>query len=99
VDTIQGVFDADTDSTARMSEALAMWNSLPTVINNKLTWKRADNSLIALTQAELQAVHDEVKLKRAVRAATLHMKAEVYTNQTVLPTLIQLSSLEYWLEV
>lgn len=74
----QGTFDVDDVSLKRMELALANFNDLPTVVDGKLTWKRADNSFVDLTMVELQGIFDNVRRLGAIRAADLHQKAEVF---------------------
>ncbi|WP_428398312.1 DUF4376 domain-containing protein [Marinobacter salarius] len=98
VATAFGVFDMDERSDARMAGSIEQFDSLPTLQAGKLTWKRADNSYIALTKAELQSVHSEAKLNRATRGAVLHVKAEQFRQMDPAPTPAQLSDLSFWLE-
>lgn len=98
VATTFGVFDMDERSDARMAGSIEQFDSLPTLQAGKLTWKRADNSYIALTRAELQSVYSEAKLNRATRGALLHVRAEQFKQMDPTPTPAQLSDLSFWLE-
>ncbi|MBL3825169.1 MULTISPECIES: DUF4376 domain-containing protein [unclassified Marinobacter] len=98
VDTSFGVFDMDERSDARMAGSIEQFDSLPTLQAGKLTWKRADNSYVALTRAELQSVYSEAKLSRATRGAVLHVRAEQFKQMDPTPTPAQLSDLSFWLE-
>jgi hypothetical protein len=97
VDTAFGVFDCDERSDARMAGSIELFDNLPTLQAGKLTWKRADNSYIALTKAELQQVYAEVKANRAARGAVLHVKAEQFRQMATPPTPARLADLSYWL--
>ena len=98
VATTFGMFDADERSDARMAGSISQFNNLPTLQNGKLTWKRADNSYIALTETELQQVYAEVQANRAARGAVLHVKAEQYRQMATPPTPAQLADISFWME-
>ena len=99
VTTSFGTFDCDPRSDARMSGSIEEFQILPTLDSaGELTWKRADNSYIKLTKAELQQVYAEVKANRAARGALLHVKAEQFKQMDPTPTPAQLSNLSFWLE-
>lgn len=98
VATTFGVFDMDERSNARMAGSIEQFDNLPTLQSGKLTWKRADNSYIALTKAELQSVYNEARLNRATRGALLHVKAEMFRQMDPAPTPAQLSNLSFWIE-
>ncbi|WP_417518719.1 DUF4376 domain-containing protein [Marinobacter sp.] len=93
-----GVFDCDERSDARMAGSLEQFDNLPTLQDGKLTWRRADNTYIALTKAELAQVYADVKANRAARGAVLHVKAEQFRQMDPAPTPAQLSDLAFWLE-
>lgn len=97
VDTTFGTFDCDERSDARMAGSIEQFANLPTLQAGKLTWKRADNSLLALTKTELEQVYAEVKANRAARGAVLHVKAEQFRQMDPTPTPAQLSDLSFWL--
>lgn len=98
VATSLGEFDFGERSEARMSGSLGQFNNLPTLnAEGKLTWKLADNSYLAMTQADLQTVFDEAQTNRAVRGSILHVKAEQFKFMATPPTPAQLSSLSFWL--
>ena len=97
VATSFGVFDADNESDNNFTEMIEFFDGLPTLVNGKLTWKRADNSFVPLTKAEIIQVHAEIGQARANRGAVLHVKAEVFNQMTPIPTPAQLSSLSFWL--
>jgi hypothetical protein len=97
VTTSLGVFDCDERSDARMAQAIEAFNSLPTVSNGLLSWKRADNTWVDLSLDDLQTAYREVKVARAYRAAWLHQKAEVFRQRDPAPTPAELSSIDYWL--
>ncbi|MDP4546482.1 DUF4376 domain-containing protein [Marinobacter sp. MDS2] len=98
VATSFGVFDCDERSDARMAGSIEQFDNLPTLQEGKLTWKRADNTYVALTKAELEQVYAEVKTNRAARGAVLHVKAEQFWQTNPAPTPAQLSDLSFWLE-
>jgi len=76
ISLVEGAFDADEISLKRMELALLEFANLPTLdAQSKLTWKLADNTLLPLTQVELQSVYDRVRTALAVRSATLHGSA------------------------
>lgn len=92
-----GVFDCDERSDARMAGSIEKFAYLPTVQDGKLTWKRADNTYLPVTQAELTQIYDEMKTNRAARGALLHVKAEQFRFMDPAPTPAQLSDLAFWL--
>jgi hypothetical protein len=98
VTTSFGVFDCDERSDARMAGSIELFDSLPTLQEGKLTWKRADNTFIQLTKVELEQVYAEVKTNRAARGAILHVKAEQFRQMSPAPTPAQLADLSFWLE-
>lgn len=99
VATSFGAFDADERSDARMAGSIELFDTLPTLdAQNRLTWKRADNSFIPLTKTELESVYAELKTNRAARGALLHVKAEIFRNMNPTPTPAQLSDIAFWLE-
>lgn len=98
VTTSFGVFDCDERSDARMAGSIELFDSLPTLQEGKLTWKRADNTFIQLTKVELEQVYAEVKTNRAARGAILHVKAEQFRQISPAPTPAQLADLSFWLE-
>lgn len=98
IPTTFGTFDCDPRSDARMAGSIELFDNLPTVQAGKLTWKRADNSFIQLTKAELEQVYAEVKINRGARGAVLHVKAEQFRAMAPTPTPAQLSDLAFWLE-
>jgi hypothetical protein len=98
VDTTFGNFDCDERSDARMAGSIELFDSLPTLQEGKLTWKRADNTFIQLTKVELEQVYAEVKTNRAARGAILHVKAEQFRQMSPAPTPAQLADLSFWLE-
>lgn len=93
-----GTFDCDERSEARMAGSIEHFANLPTLQAGKLTWKRADNSYLALTLADLKLIYDEVKKNRAIRGALLHVKAETFRQMATPPTPAQLADLSFWLE-
>lgn len=98
VTTTFGTFDADPRSEARMAGSIEEFDSLPTLnAEGRLTWKRADNSYLPLTKAELQQVYDEMKTNRAQRGAVLHVRAEALNAMDPKPTVTQLKDLTFWL--
>jgi hypothetical protein len=96
VNTAYGEFDANEISTLRLQEAYEYFESLPTLQENKLTWKLADNSFVALEKVQLLEVITELKAKRSLRAAYLHVKAEEFNSMEVKPTLSFLSDITNW---
>jgi len=97
VDTSMGSFDADEAADQNFQGMVEQFDNLPTLQAGKLTWKRADNSFIPLTKAELQQVYAEIKTARATRGALLHVQAEVFNQMPVKPTPAQLADLSFWL--
>lgn len=98
VDTSFGVFDSDERSDARMAGSIKHFETLPTLTaDNKLVWKKADNSKIALTKTELEQVYDEIQTKRASRGAILHIKAEQFLQTSPIPDKSFLKILDNWL--
>lgn len=98
IDTSYGTFDCDPRSDARLAGSMEQFVHLPTLNQGKLTWKRADNSYIELTQGDLQQLYTEVKRKRAERGALLHVKGEAFRHMATPPTPAQLADLSFWLE-
>ena len=97
VATTYGTFDADEKAEYRLTQAIAMFDSLPTLQNGKLGWKLADNTLLPLSLAELEDAYQQIKTNRAIRAALLHAKAEQFRVADPAPTPAQLKQLEFWL--
>lgn len=99
VDTSFGLFDANDEADVNFQGMIKKFDHLTTLdAQGRLTWKRADNSFIPLTKAELIQVYDEVETNRAVRGAVLHVKAEQFKQMDPTPTPAQLSDLSFWLE-
>lgn len=66
------VFDANEKAIMRMERALANFVSLPTLLaDGRLYWKMADNSITAITKAQLEDALRDI----AIRAAKLHVHA------------------------
>lgn len=98
ITTAFGEFDCDERSDARMLGSIEQFANLPTLDSSgKLTWKRADNSYLPVTKAELEQIYAEVKTNRAVRGALLHVKAEQFNAMNPAPTVAQLTNLTFWL--
>lgn len=78
-------YDYNEKAKLRFETALSQFDNLPTLVDGKLTWKLADNTLEPHSKAELQAVYDELQAKTAIRAAQLFMQAEILAegNHTV----------------
>lgn len=81
-----------------MAGSIGQFDNLPTLQSGKLTWKRADNTYLALTKAELEQVYAEIQAVRANRGAVLHVRAEQFRFMDPAPTPAQLSDLSFWLE-
>ena len=64
--------DADPASIDRMESALNIWSILGQAT---IDWTMADNSVVPLTEVELIALLDNVKIARGVRGAQLHQYA------------------------
>jgi hypothetical protein len=92
-----GLFDADDAADQNFQGMAEQFDNLPTLQAGKLTWKRADNSFIPLTKAELQQVYAEIKTARAIRGALLHVSAELFQQMATPPTPAQLADLSFWL--
>jgi hypothetical protein len=88
------VFDADEIAEKRLTLSLNAFETLPTVVSGKLTWKLADNSLLELTKVQLADVLDQLRLLSAQRAATLHYQAGVIAQAGA--TVGQLDDLTFW---
>lgn len=98
VTTSMGVFDADEIADLNFQGMIEQFDHLPTLDEqNRLTWKRADNSYYPLTKTELQQVYNEVKTNRAIRGALIHVQAEVFNTMDPKPTVKQLSDMGFWL--
>jgi len=98
VNTALGLFDADEAASENFKGMIEEFDLLPTLsAESKLTWKRADNSYIALSKSELAAVYSELKTARAVRGAVLHAKAEQFRLMPTIPTPAQLSDISFWM--
>jgi len=96
--TVSGTFDADDQSDKNFIEMIETFTSLTTLdTDERLTWKRADNSYIALSKPELEAVYSELRRERAVRGAILHVKAEQFNAMSPTPTPAQLSDITFWM--
>lgn len=95
--TVSGVahlFDADEIAEKRMSMSVDSFDSLPTLVNGKLTWKLYTNAALEVTKAELQDALAQMRLKVAQRAAILHVKAAEFAQTGVLVG--ELSDLTKW---
>ena len=98
VTTSFGPFDADERSEARMKGSIERFDSLPTLdVDNKLTWKLADNTYLKVTKADLTSIYNEVQELRAVRGALLHVKGEQFRSQPTPPTPNELKNLTFWI--
>jgi len=98
VATTLGSFDCDILSEKRMQDAVDEFHNLTTRNSDgTLNWVRGDNSVVALTQPELQSIITEAVKKRAVRSALLHVKAFMFKAQEVKPTPTQLADIDFWL--
>jgi len=97
VNTSFGLFDADSRSDLRMANSISQFAELPTVVEGKLPWKRADNTYVLLSCTELEQVFEEVKKFRSIRGALLHEKAEQLRVHEPYPTPNQLKSIDFWL--
>lgn len=87
-----GTFDVDDLSMKRMGMAIENFEVLPTLIDNKLTWKLADNSTIDVTKEELQNIYDLLNVQLAVRAAHLHKKAaQLFSEQRTLSDVLDVT--------
>lgn len=67
-----GAIDVDDVSFLNITTAISSFSAISDPQTNTITWKLADNSFVNVTQAELQEVVTAV----AVRANTIHTKAE-----------------------
>lgn len=72
ITTSIGTIDVDNVSFQNITVAIGAFAALENPQTNTITWKMADNSFVNVTQAELQEVVTAV----AVRANTIHTKAE-----------------------
>lgn len=98
VTTSFGVFDADNEADVNFQGMIKQFYNLTTLdAQNRLMWKRADNSFMPLSKVDLEAVYAEVETGRAVRGAILHVKAEVFNMQDPKPTPSQLKDISFWI--
>lgn len=98
VEVALGSFDCDPLSELRMSDSIAQFDMLPTLNpDDTLNWILGDNSVLPMTKAELISTLAEVETTRAVRSATLHVKALLFKQQPIRPTPAQLANLSFWM--
>ena len=98
VEVTLGSFDCDPLSVLRMSDAIAQFDMIPTLNpDDTLNWILGDNSVLPMTKADLISTLAEVKATRAVRSATLHVKAFLFKQQPIRPTPAQLANLSFWM--
>ena len=96
--TTLGSFDCGILSEKRMQDAINEFHSLTTRnSDDTLNWVRGDNSVVALTKAQLQSTITEALKERAVRSASLHAKVFMFESQEVKPTPTQLADIDFWL--
>jgi len=82
----------------RLYEQLDLFDYLTTLNEDgTLSWKRADNTWVNLTKADLATLYHEIRVNRAKRAGLLHIKAAAYEAMETKPTVVDLKSLSYWL--
>ena len=98
VETSYGFMDADQASVLMMETAIEHFDVLPTVIQEKLTWKKADNTFIKLTKLELIAMRHQVVQGKALRGSALFSKAEQFNQMDPKPTLEFISDIINWIE-
>lgn len=97
--TSQGPFDCDARSDTRLSEQLDMFDYLDTLNpDGTLNWKRADNVWVPLSKQQLADLYQEIRIERAKRAGRLHKKAALFEQQTEMPLLRDIKSLDFWLK-
>jgi hypothetical protein len=98
VTTTLGSFDCDMLSEKRMQDAIDEFDNLTTLNSNgTLNWVLGDNSVVSFTKAQLQSTIIEVVTERAMRSASLHVKAFMFKTQEVTPTPAQLADINFWL--
>ena len=98
VEVTLGSFDCDPLSVLRMSDAIAQFDMIPTLNpDDTLNWILGDNSVLPMTKADLISTLAEIKTTRAVRSATLHVKAFLFKQQPIRPTPAQLANLSFWM--
>ena len=98
VDSQFGAFDCGPTADKRLYEQLDLFDYLTTLnADGTLSWKRADNTWISLTKAELATVYHEIRVNRAQRAGLLHLKAAEYEAMEIKPNVSELKSLSFWL--
>jgi len=98
VDSQFGVFDCGPMADKRLYEQLDLFDYLTTLNEDgTLSWKRADNTWVNLTKADLATLYHEIRVNRAKRAGLLHIKAAAYEAMETKPTVVDLKSLSYWL--
>ena len=98
VDSQFGAFDCGPTADKRLYEQLDLFDYLTTLNEDgTLSWKRADNTWVDLTKAELATVYHEIRVNRAQRAGLLHLKAAEYEAMEIKPNVSELKSLSFWL--
>lgn len=98
VSTTFGVIDADEMAENNMRGSLRQFSKLPTLdADGKLTWKRADNSFVLLSEADLTLLLEEMDEARTIRGAILHVKAEQFNMMDPKPLVKQIKDLSFWL--
>ncbi|WP_289100948.1 DUF4376 domain-containing protein [uncultured Marinobacter sp.] len=99
VETSQGTFDCDDRSDKRLYEQLGMFDYLDTLNpDGTLSWKRADNTWVALSKQQLADLYQEIRINRAKRAGVLHVKAAEFEALEVKPLVKELQVLNFWLK-
>lgn len=90
-------FDASQDSFALFADSIDEFDYLPADAldaDGKLQWKMSNNDYTACTKSDLVAIRDELRRKRAQRAALLQVRAEQLAQDP--PTIGELSDPEIW---
>lgn len=99
IETSQGTFDCDDRSDKRLSEQMGMFDYLDTLNpDGTLSWKRADNTWVALSKQQLADLYLEIRIARAKRAGILHKKSALFEQQETFPLLRDIKSLDFWLK-
>ena len=93
--TPYGLVQVDSLSESRMREAMMYFDDLPKNEQGGIYWKMADNTLVSLSQTDLTEMLAECLRLRAVRAAHLHARAELY--RVFPPLLRDIQDIQSWL--
>ena len=92
-----GKFDVDTLSMERMRIALDNFEVLPTLnADGLLAWKLENNTLVFLSKEMLAGIYENIMKAISIRAAILHVKAEILRSKLPHVTRYTLDKPETW---